>query len=61
MDNVAVIVAKAWPIQIAVWDGDCGLQGPVPILYTEQPEQARSALEEDPARFAADLNRFMTR
>ena len=61
MDNVAVIVAKAWPVQIAVWDGDCALQGPVPIIYTEQPEQARSALEEDPARFAADLNRFMTR
>ena len=61
MDNVAVIVAKAWPVQIAVWDGDCGLQGPVPILYTEQPEQARSALEEDPDRFAADLNRFMAR
>ena len=39
MDNVAVIVAKAWPVQIAVWDGDCGLQGPVPILYAEQPEQ----------------------
>ena len=38
MDNVAVIVAKAWPIQIAVWVGDCGLQGPVPVLYAEQPE-----------------------
>ena len=61
MDNVAVIVAKAWPIQIAIRDGDCGLQGPVPVLYGEQPEQVRSALEDDPAHFAADLNRFMTR
>ena len=61
IDNVAVIVAKAWPIQIAVWDGDCSLQGPVPVLYAEQPEKVRSALEEDPAHFAADLNRFMTR
>ena len=61
MDNVAVIVAKAWPVQIAVWDGNCGLQGPVPTLYTEQPEQVRSELEHHPERSSTELNRFMTR
>ena len=65
MDNVAVIVAKAWPVQIAMWDGDCGLQGPVPILYAEQPEQVRSELEHHPEHhpehFSAELNCFMTR
>ena len=61
MDNVAVIVAKAWPVQIAVWDGDCGLQGPVPVIYAEQPEQVRSELELHPECFSAELNRFMTR
>ena len=61
MDNIAVIVAKAWPVQIAVWDGECGLLGPVPVLYAEQPEQVRSELEEYPECFWAEVNRFMTR
>ena len=61
MDNIAVIVAKAWPVHIAVWDSECGLLGPVPVLYAEQPEQVRSELEEYPERFSAEVNRFMTR
>ena len=61
IDNIAVIVAKAWPVQIAVWDGECSLLGPVPVLYAEQPEQVRSELEQYPERFSAEVNRFMTR
>ena len=55
MDNVAVIVAKAWPVQITVWESDCGLQGPVPMTYAERPKQVRSALEQDPAALLLNL------
>ena len=45
LDNIAINVTKAWPVQIAVWNGDCGLQVPVPVIYAEQPEQVYSEQE----------------
>ena len=35
--------------------------GPIPIVYSEQPEQVRSELEQYPELFSAEINCFMTR
>ena len=35
--------------------------GPIPIIYSEQPEQVRSELEQYPELFSAEINCFMTR
>ena len=63
MDNIAVVVpvAKAWPVRIAVWEGECSLQGPVPTIYAKRPEQVRSELGRYPKQFSAQINRFMSR
>ena len=61
MDDTAVVVVKCWPAQTATWDGLHGLSGPVPILFSEQPHELRTLLEQDPDNFAAELNKFMLR
>ena len=61
MDDVAVVVIKTWPIQCLVWDGLGGLSGPVPVIFTEQPEELRTTLSDEPDSFFAQLNRFMAR
>ena len=61
MDDVAVVVVKDWPIQIATWDGLNGVSGPVPVLYSEQPAELRTLLETKPGDCAVELNKFMLR
>jgi hypothetical protein len=58
-DNVAVKVLQTWPIKMPVFDGIQGLNGPVPILFAEQPEELRSRLLRFPDHFMLQLNKFM--
>jgi hypothetical protein len=60
-DSAAVCVVKTWPIAIASFNGAVGLRGPVPVLFTEQPEELRSKLSRDPATFKLHLNRAVRR
>ena len=41
-DDIAVVVIKAWQIQNEAFDKIGGLAGPVPVLFTAQPEELRS-------------------
>ena len=61
MDDIAVVPVKVWPIQMPTWNGVNGLWGPVPTIYTEQPEELRSLLEREAHPFACELNKFMSR
>ena len=53
-DDIAVVVIKAF-------DKIGGLAGPVPVLFTAQPEELRTKIERDPDSFFAELNKFMAR
>ena len=55
------MVIKAWQVQNEAFDGFGGLAGPVPILFTVQPAELRTKIENNPDGFFAELNKFMAR
>jgi len=60
-DNIAIVVAKVWQIFGEAFDGNGHLGGPVPSIFTEQPEELRAKLEEDPQGFLPELNKLASR
>ena len=60
-DDIAVTIVKTWPIITEVFDGNNGLNEPVPVLFHEEPEELRSKIEKEPDLFFKELNKFMTR
>jgi hypothetical protein len=52
-------VLQSWPVKTTVFDGIQGLNGPVPTLCAEQPEELRSRLLRFPDHFMLQLNKFM--
>jgi hypothetical protein len=58
-DNVAVHVAKSWPIKGLVFDGQAGLKGPVPVLFTTAPGELGERLAMEPDSFKLHLNKVM--
>ena len=60
-DNIAIVVIKTWQVQNEAFNGIGGLAGPVPILFTAQPAELRTKIENNPDGFFAELNRFMSR
>lgn len=56
-DNVAVVVVKKWPISCPTFSGE-KLWGPVPVIFSEQPEELRSVLDLDPARHIPEFNKM---
>ena len=60
-DDIAVVVIKTWQVQNEAFDGIGGLAGLVPILFTAQPAELRTKIENNPDGFFAELNRFMSR
>jgi hypothetical protein len=58
-DNIAAKTLQHWNIRMTCFDGVAGLNGPVPILFTEQPEELRSKLLADPNDFMLQLNKIM--
>jgi hypothetical protein len=58
-DNVAVHVAKSWAIKGLVFDGQAGLKGPVPVLFSSAPDELGEKLVVDPDGFKLHLNRVM--
>jgi hypothetical protein len=61
VDNVAVQVLQSWAITTDFFDGEGQVCGPVPTLFAEDLEAARTKLDEEKAAFGADLNNFMRR
>jgi len=60
-DNIAVVVAKVWPIFGEAFDGHGHLGGPVPTIFTEQPEELRAKLEEEPLKYLPEFNKIASR
>jgi hypothetical protein len=60
-DNEAVAVVKRWDLAATLLNRAAGLSGPLPVLFTEQPEELRSRLGRDLDTFLPKLNEAMTR
>ena len=60
-DDVAVNVVQSWPISAELFDGENGLSGPVPVLFSDQPEELRTKISDNEDGFFAQLNKFMTK
>jgi hypothetical protein len=54
-------IACTWPLKSPRFDGEVHLRGPVPILFTDQPEELRSLLSARPDPFLPYLNKAMKR
>jgi hypothetical protein len=60
-DNMAAAVPRAWPIAGPTFRGAGGLAGPIPILFSTEPEELGGVLYEDPDAFKKHLNGVMKR
>jgi hypothetical protein len=60
-DSAAAHIACTWPLKSPRFNGEVHLRGPVPILFTDQPEELRSLLAARPDPFLPYLNRAMKR
>jgi hypothetical protein len=58
-DNVAVHVVTSWPIKGLMFDGQAGLKGPVPVLFTTAPGELGERLAMEPDNFKLHLNKIM--
>jgi hypothetical protein len=56
MDDVVVTVLAAWPLCCEMFEGEGPVNGPVPLIFAEDPEAARTALDLEKDEFGADLN-----
>jgi hypothetical protein len=61
MDDVVVTVLAAWPLCCEMFEGEGPVNGPVPLIFAEDPEAARTALDREKDEFGLDLNHFMKR
>jgi hypothetical protein len=59
--GAAAHIAFTWPLVSPRFDGEVHLRGPVPILFTDQPEELRSLLAARPDPFLPYLNKAMKR
>ena len=56
-DNLPVIIIKYWPLEATLFDGE-QLAGPVPSLYSEDPDAAQAAIKREPLKAHWDLNKI---
>ena len=56
-DNLPVIIIKHWPLEATLFDGE-QLAGPVPSLYSEDPDTAQATIKGDPLKAHWDLNKI---
>jgi hypothetical protein len=61
VDDITVVVLAAWNISTSMFEAPGPVQGPVPIIFAEDTEAVRSALDQEEASFGEELNLFMKR
>jgi hypothetical protein len=61
VDDITVVVLAAWNISTSKFEAPGPVQGPVPIIFAEDTEAVRSALDQEEASFGEELNLFMKR
>jgi hypothetical protein len=61
MDDVTAVVLAAWNLDVAFFEGEGPVRGPVPVIFADDTEAVRSALDQEEDSFGAELNLFMKR
>jgi hypothetical protein len=57
-DNVPTSLVDSWPLTTDMWDGEL-LAGPVPSLFTSEPEAACTAINEGLVKIHADISKLL--
>ena len=53
-DNIPVMMLKSWPAESVLFDGDI-MAGPVPSLFSENPESSPAGIMAEPRKAHWDL------
>jgi hypothetical protein len=61
MDDITVVVLATWNLDVASFEGEGPVRGPVPVIFADDPEAVRSAIDQEEDNFGAELNLFMKR
>jgi hypothetical protein len=59
-DTTSTVLLQEWHLSTEVFDGDV-LDGPVPILFATEVEEASASLRANPGKAFKDLQRIMGR
>jgi hypothetical protein len=59
-DRVPAVLLAEWLLACCMFDGDYVL-GPVPTLFSDRPDVARTALEGEPKKACSDLAKILWR
>ena len=56
-DNLPTVLIKSWPLEADLSDGD-QLAGPVPSLYSHDPDASLAGITSDPLKSHWDLQKI---
>ena len=56
-DQVPTMLVESWPLSTDMWDGD-NIAGPIPTIFTEDPETTSTNQTKDPAKLHWDLSKL---
>ena len=56
-NNLPTAFIKSWPLEVDLFDGD-QLAGPVPSLYSDDPDAALAGILSDPLKSHWDLQKI---
>ena len=56
-DNLPTVLIKSWPLEADLFDGDL-LAGPIPSLYSDDPDASLAGLTSDPLKSHWDLQKI---
>jgi hypothetical protein len=57
-DRVPAVFLAEWNLECEMFDGEA-IAGPVPTLFSDRPEAAKAALDNDPEKAFADLAKIL--
>ena len=56
-DNLPTVLIKSWLLEVDLFDGDL-LAGPIPSLYSDDPDASLAGLTSDPLKSHWDLQKI---
>ena len=56
-DNLPTVLIKSWPLEADLFDGDL-LAGPIPSLYSDDPDAILAGITSDPLKSHWDLQKI---
>ena len=56
-DNLPTVLIKSWLLEVDLFDGDL-LAGPIPSLYSDDPDASLAGITSDPLKSHWDLQKI---